>query len=151
MKHINILLFDDFTTLDALGPAEVFARLKDHYTVDYFSIDGGMVSGSAGVSGAAITYDGGSTLSDGSGNYSFTVPWSWSGTVTPSKFGYVFSPPSRTYPALTADQVGQNYTAAAPAFTASLDRVLGAESRPSTFTSRPATLRGGALSRLASV
>jgi len=49
MKHINVLLFDDFTILDALGPAEVLARLKDHYRLDYFSPAGGEITGSANV------------------------------------------------------------------------------------------------------
>jgi len=49
MKHVNILLFDDFTTLDALGPAEVFGRLKEYYEIKFISITGGIISGSAGV------------------------------------------------------------------------------------------------------
>jgi transcriptional regulator GlxA family with amidase domain len=49
MKKVNILLFDDFTTLDALGPAEVLGRLKDHYEVSFISMTGGLISGSAGV------------------------------------------------------------------------------------------------------
>lgn len=31
MKTVNVLLFEDFTTLDALGPAEVFSRLNKTY------------------------------------------------------------------------------------------------------------------------
>jgi len=69
------------------------------------------ISGNAGVAGATLTYTGGSTSSDGSGNYSFDVPSGWSGTVTPSKSGYLFSPSSKTYSNVMADQTGQNYTA----------------------------------------
>lgn len=47
MKAVNVLLFEDFTTLDALGPAEVFSKLNQMYRVDYFSLHGGLVSGSA--------------------------------------------------------------------------------------------------------
>ena len=43
MINCNILLFDDFETLDALGPAEIFGRLKDEYKLEYFSLDGGIV------------------------------------------------------------------------------------------------------------
>ena len=71
------------------------------------------ISGNAGVAGATLSYTGGPATADGSGNYSFTVPYSWSGTVTPSKTGYVFSPANRPYSNLTTDQTGQNYTAAA--------------------------------------
>ncbi len=49
MHTINILLFDGFTALDALGPAEIFGHLKDEYTINYFSIEKGIISGSAGI------------------------------------------------------------------------------------------------------
>ena len=69
------------------------------------------ISGNAGVAGATINYTGGSTITDGSGNYSFEVPSGWSGTVTPSKSGYVFSPANKTYSNVVADHAGENYTA----------------------------------------
>ena len=72
----------------------------------YFSI-----FGNAGVGGATLSYTGGSVSADSSGNYSIAVPTGWSGTVTPSKPGYVFSPPNRTYSNVTTDQLAQNYTA----------------------------------------
>jgi transcriptional regulator GlxA family with amidase domain len=49
MQNVNVLLFDDFTALDALGPAEVLSRLKDHYAIRYFSVAGGGVRSSAGA------------------------------------------------------------------------------------------------------
>jgi len=36
MQHINIVLFDDFTLLDALGPVEVFSRLKQYYEINVY-------------------------------------------------------------------------------------------------------------------
>jgi S-layer family protein len=69
------------------------------------------ISGNAGVADATLNYTGGSTTADGSGNYSFKVPTGWSGTVTPSKGGYVFSPANKTYSNVVADQTEQNYTA----------------------------------------
>ena len=53
---------------------------------------------------------GGSTTTDGTGKYIFPVPAGWSGTVTPSKAGYTFSPVNRSYSNVTADQLGKNYT-----------------------------------------
>ena len=41
MKTINVILFDDFTSLDALGPAEVFSRLDKLFTLKYYSMNGG--------------------------------------------------------------------------------------------------------------
>ena len=71
------------------------------------------ISGNAGVASATLNYTGGSTSADGSGNYSFGVPSGWSGTVTPSKSGYIFSPVNKTYSNVVTDQLGQNYTATA--------------------------------------
>lgn len=70
------------------------------------------ISGNAGVAGATLSYnDGGAktATTDSIGNYSFTVSYNWSGTVTPSKAGYTFSPANRTYTNLTADQSNQYY------------------------------------------
>jgi hypothetical protein len=69
------------------------------------------ISGNAGVAGATITYTGGSTNADGSGHYTFTVPYGWMGTVTPSKNGYIFDPYHRDYSDVTANQANQDYNA----------------------------------------
>ena len=76
------------------------------------------ISGNTGIEGVTLTYDDGgaravvTTVSDENGDYSFSVSYGWSGTVTPSKPGYVFSPSERTYENVTSDTAGQNYTAA---------------------------------------
>jgi hypothetical protein len=75
------------------------------------------VSGNAGIGGASLNYAGttnGSATADGNGAYSFTLPFDWSGTVTPSKLGYTFAPVNRTYANLGTDQTGQNYVATGP-------------------------------------
>ena len=75
------------------------------------------ISGNAGVAGATLNYTDGSAMTataDGSGDYSFSVPFSWSGTVTPSMTGYTFSPTNRTYTNVTSHQGGQNYTTMLP-------------------------------------
>ena len=72
------------------------------------------ISGNAEVSGATLSYTDGTpktVISDSSGNYSLTVTYNWSGTVTPSKAGYTFTPASLTYTNVLADQTGQNYIA----------------------------------------
>lgn len=45
---VNILLFPDFETLDAFGPAEVFGRIEE-YSLHYISITGGMIINKQGV------------------------------------------------------------------------------------------------------
>jgi len=41
--NVNVLLFDRFETLDAMGPVEMLARPAD-YSVGFFSLDGGIVT-----------------------------------------------------------------------------------------------------------
>ena len=50
------------------------------------------------------------TSTDLSNNFSLPVSYNWSGTVTPSKTGYTFTPVSRTFSNILADQPSQNYT-----------------------------------------
>jgi putative intracellular protease/amidase len=40
MKNISVILFDNFTILDAMGPVEVFRCLEKLYQIDFYSIDG---------------------------------------------------------------------------------------------------------------
>jgi len=81
----------------------------------------------SGISGVTLTFDknAGSTTTDNSGYYSKTVPFAWSGVVTPSKAcpfdklragsepaerdGYTFSPPHRSYATVNSDLSDQDY------------------------------------------
>lgn len=53
MKALNVLLFEGFTTMDALGPAEALSRALDDgrkcYEIEYFSATGGLVGSSTGA------------------------------------------------------------------------------------------------------
>jgi Leucine-rich repeat (LRR) protein len=72
------------------------------------------ISGKAGTGGATLKYTDvtlKTVTADASGNYSFTVPYNWSGTVTPSKAGYTFSPAYKSYTHVLANQSAQNYIA----------------------------------------
>ena len=48
---------------------------------------------------------------DTQGNYSFVVPAGWSGTVTPSKSGFIFLPVSLAYSDLSGNQADQDFVA----------------------------------------
>ena len=65
-----------------------------------------------GISGVSISFSnsGGTTITDGNGNYSKTVNTGWSGTATPTMAGYTFTPATKTYGGVTANQSEQNYT-----------------------------------------
>ncbi|MBK9924361.1 MAG: M4 family metallopeptidase [Anaerolineales bacterium] len=72
------------------------------------------ISGNAGAPGVTLSYVDGTAktvVSQGDGSYTITVPSGWSGTVTPSKAGYFFSPLNRSYSNVTTNQTAQNYIA----------------------------------------
>jgi hypothetical protein len=73
------------------------------------------ISGNAGVAGAMLSYTDGTekiATADDAGLYSFEVSYNWSGTVTPSKPGYTFTPLSKIYTNVTANKAGEDYIAA---------------------------------------
>ena len=71
-----------------------------------------VISGNAGEAGVVLSYvnDGNkSVTTDGNGNYTITVPYHWSGTITPSKTGFGFNPAQKTYSKISKNQLQQNY------------------------------------------
>jgi len=78
------------------------------------SIFGTITFGGTGLPGVTLTFsnNGGTTTTGTDGHYSHTVLYNWSGTVTPAKVGYTFTPSSRNYTSVTVNQSNQDYTAA---------------------------------------
>jgi hypothetical protein len=72
------------------------------------------IMGNVGLAGVFLNYGTGTGVSDANGNYIIPVDAGWSGTVTPSKPGYLFIPNSRSYTNVLSDQTGQNYIAHPP-------------------------------------
>jgi hypothetical protein len=69
------------------------------------------LSGNVGVGGAMLSYTDGTpktATANGTGNYTFTVPYNWSGTVTPL-LANDFCPGSQTYTNVKASRTAQNY------------------------------------------
>jgi len=64
-----------------------------------------------GLSGVNMSGLPGNPQTDASGNYSAPVNHGWTGTVTPTKSGYTFSPSNRSYNNVTSDKAGENYDA----------------------------------------
>ena len=72
------------------------------------------ISGSTGTGSVTLSWvDGGTktTTSAINGSYTITVPYNWSGTITPTKVGYTFSPENKVYASVTSNRSGENYTA----------------------------------------
>jgi hypothetical protein len=78
-----------------------------------YQVSGTVTLSGAALSGVSFAATGGvsCTSSDATGSYACTVPQGWTGTVTPSLSGYTFTPPSRSYSSVAANQTAQNYTA----------------------------------------
>ncbi|HEX8919156.1 MAG TPA: hypothetical protein VF898_11690, partial [Chloroflexota bacterium] len=99
------------------------------------------ISGNAGLGGATLSYDSGglhTVTAGGSGSYSLTVPYNWSGTVTPSKAGYVFAPDHRDYSNVMAYVTGEDYTATLQTFDLAVLKTGNG-----TISSDPAGIRCG--------
>jgi hypothetical protein len=92
-----------------------------------YQITGTVTLSGAALSGVSFAATGVScTNSDAAGNYACTVPQGWTGTVTPSSSGYTFTPTSRSYSNVAANQTAQNYTATSIAVTVWVDDAVPA-------------------------
>jgi transcriptional regulator GlxA family with amidase domain len=49
MRELSVILFPNFETLDVFGPVEVLGRLRDHFSIRFYSRDGGTVSSTQDV------------------------------------------------------------------------------------------------------
>ncbi|MHC4434784.1 MAG: carboxypeptidase-like regulatory domain-containing protein, partial [Planctomycetota bacterium] len=69
------------------------------------------ISGTAQIAGASIKVmpGGRPVLADQTGAYTATVDYGWTGTITPSKDGYEFMPPSIPFDNVMASQSGQDF------------------------------------------
>lgn len=102
-------------TPDSLIYDPVNAARTDNYTavpVRTYTISGYVKEGGVALSGVALTAGPGeSTVTGSDGFYQMVVNENWSGTITPAKEGYRFTPESWSYSLLNADQSGKDYTA----------------------------------------
>ena len=56
MRTIVTILFDDFETLDVFGPIEVLGRLPQHFKLEFYSVNGGIVTSSHRVQVVTKTF-----------------------------------------------------------------------------------------------
>lgn len=96
---------------------------NENYTAQIITFT---ISGSVGIPGVMMQGLPGNPVSASDGTYEATVLYGWTGTVTPTKEGYVFNPASRIYSEVTSSQDNQNYTAERRTFTISGSTGVGA-------------------------
>ena len=142
IDHYNVLrTLEEMYSLPYAGNSSTSSSIKDCWLNASITI-----SGSAGIAGATLSYTdttAKTATADGTGSYSFTVSYNWSGTVTPSKAGYTFSPTSRTYTNVLTNQTAQNYTPTAVTYTiAGSAGVAGATLSFTDTTAKTATADG---------
>jgi hypothetical protein len=105
-------------------------------TVSTYTISGN-ISPSAGGSGATVALSGaatGTTSGDASGNFSFAQLSNGSYTVTPSKNGYIFTPPSQTVSVSGADVGSVDFTASAQSSNITMDAKVSADETVASST-----------------
>ncbi|MDM8005785.1 MAG: putative metal-binding motif-containing protein, partial [Phycisphaerae bacterium] len=79
------------------------------------TISGRVTASISSLPGVTLSGLPGDPVTDATGNYTATVSSGWSGTVTPTKAGYAFTPASRTYSNVTSNQTSQDYAGTAAA------------------------------------
>jgi len=80
---------------------------------DFLVVNKVTISGNTVLGGVTLSYvEAGipkTVTSLSNGSYSITLPYGWSGTVTPSLSGYLFSPTDRLYAPVLTNQTNQNF------------------------------------------
>lgn len=109
MKNAQQQLFGSVITvvISVGSPAECRRSSRTEVTI----------SGRAKPEKTTIDYGDGITYTDANGDYAFTVPEGWSGTVIPSKAPanpWTYFPPFRTYSNVICDLRDENYKATPP-------------------------------------
>jgi len=101
-----------------------YSNVTSNQTQDYtaslntYTISGTVTAGGSPLADVEISGLPGDPCTNGSGYYTATVDYGWSGTATPTKAGYSFSPTSAAYSNVTSNQT-QNYTASLNTYTIS--------------------------------
>ncbi|HTE16270.1 MAG TPA: Ig-like domain-containing protein, partial [Burkholderiales bacterium] len=144
---------------DVIGGTAVSAPVNISVTVISvtYQISGSVTSGGSPLAGVNLAASGGAacTVSNTAGQYNCTVPQGYTGSITPSLSGYSFTPPSRSYNNVNANQSVQNYTAALNADTVWVDDAVPAGSTASGpegwnwVSSNPAPFSGSVAHRSA--
>jgi len=99
-------------------PSRTYSNVTSNQTAQNYTaslnalaISGTVTAGGAALPGVVISGLPGTPTTNASGVYTATVDYGFSGTATPILAGYAFTPSSRTYSSLAADQTGQDYAA----------------------------------------
>ena len=90
-----------------------------NFAINQYDIDGTVTFNGAGLDGVTLTGLPSEPITSGGGLYITTVNYGWSGTVTPTKTGYTFTPGLRTYNNVAENHSADDYTAILNTYTIS--------------------------------
>ena len=102
---MRLFAANGYTLLATSTPFEVLPTVSGQVTSGGSPLADVSISGTSGAQCNAIT--------DGSGNWGCLIPYGWSGTVTVSKPGNLFTPTSRSYTNVTNHINSNNFATAA--------------------------------------
>ena len=88
------------------------------FSIVSVTISGTVTSGGTALASVVMSGLPGNPQTNAQGQYTATVNYGWSGTVTPTLAGYTFIPPSTTYTNVTSNQT-TNYTSTVVTYTIS--------------------------------
>jgi hypothetical protein len=100
-----------FNRLTIVSLALILSTVNTSTAQDTTNVKTLTISGNVGIQGVGMHGLPGVVFTDSSGNYVATVPFGFTGTVSPEREGYTFNPPTKIYSAVTSDMTNQNYTA----------------------------------------
>ena len=92
---------------------QMYSQVKEDHKNDAYTPHALMfkISGTAGAAGIVLKGLPGDPTTKEGGAYSVEVGYGWKGTITPTREGYTFDPPSRDYDLVVEDQTNQDYSA----------------------------------------
>jgi len=110
-------------TVDSENSSEASATAWMQLTVN---ISGTITAGGSPLEGVVMSGLTGGPVTNALGVYTGTEAAGWSGTVTPTLAGYMFSPAFRAYSVLAQDQLAQDYSATPQSYVISGSVTMGA-------------------------
>ncbi|RPI74714.1 MAG: hypothetical protein EHM45_17635, partial [Desulfobacteraceae bacterium] len=81
-----------------------------YYTVQKLKIAGTVTYNGMPLADVVLKGLPGEPKTDGAGQYNASVDPNWTGLVTPTLDGFIFTPANKTYAGIATDQINQNYT-----------------------------------------
>lgn len=96
-----------------------FSEVEENYSaaLETVQVSGRVANGLGGFPGVWMSGLPGAVYTDDQGYYSATVPYGWEGVVTPTLYGYRFTPASASYPPLESSPPPQDYIPSAQGVT----------------------------------